>query len=287
MRRAFGLTLAAALAAGCAEAPAEGPVASIDAGGFEFFDAFERSASELARRDGGPWGYVKLTHNDNRVEIVDAVRDGAPTRAYRSYAVNDTDPVSKATITIDGLNAQPGEIVEVAFCMNAAPGVALNDVFITDLECNTCWSPLNVKRDQSPGVRVQLKEQAGYPAIERAKIMHGRDSFRALHSDANAMPRRWTPIVWRVGLGYNDEGWSELFVDGALSSAGRGGTLPDAALFEADGVRLDRSRYDYVELGVTANASDAPLSLLFDNVRVRTGDKVVGVLDNPCEWDAS
>lgn len=237
--------------------------------------------ARLLRRDGGPWSFTKETHDANRV----GRGDGPGGRALYAYAVNDTDPVSKASAVYGELDLRAGDAIEVSACVWAPGGANLSDVFIMDLECADCWPAGASAPDPSPGVRIHLKDPQGYPVLERAKIGYGRDSLRPPPARQGGLARDvWTRVTWRLELGgRGDDGWAQIWLDQDLIVEGRTQTLPEPDAFAEDGVRLRNIKVDYLELGVTANASSAPLTLGFRDVSIsRLGPGQADRTPSPC-----
>ena len=221
---------------------------------------------------GGPWNFKKLTHQDNHISR-HYQSDGSKLVAY---AIPSGEIVSKASANFTSFDADRGSTLHLSFCMYADEYTDLSDVFIADLECVFCWPDTAPVPNHSPGIRIHLKDFAGYPVIERAKIGLGRNSLRPATQLREGIPRnQWVPIEWRIRIGDDDQqGWTQLLVDNEVILEQFAQTIFNEGAFAGDGVRPTSHHYDSLELGITANASDAPVELKFKNVLFSELDNV-------------
>ena len=126
-------------------------------------------------------------------------------------------------------------------------GLDLSNLFLLDLECRSC-------QFYAPGLRIQLKEAAGYPQIERSKLQ-----LPSFGLSQVAVPRdNWFELTWAVQIGEGVSGESQLLIDGVTVIQATGSTLETQF---AD-------HYDSVEAGITANASSNTIAIAMDDVTV-------------------
>ena len=220
--------------------------------------------------DGSGWTNHQMTLAENSLTIAKGEgRDGS--NALRAHAVGDGATTSKASIVHGGLDLQAGETVVVSASFYIEQGADLTDVFLLDLEGREIWADDNAHPNQSPGIRLQIADAEGHLQVERGKIGLRDDAFVSV-DDAPVVPTgEWFTIDWVVHLSTDADGWSEVYLDDELAVRGDGAVLPDPDVFADLGVELTGSRYDYVQVGVTANASDDDVTLLIDDVQVRSG----------------
>lgn len=220
--------------------------------------------------DGSGWTNHQMTVAENSLTIAAGEgRDGS--NALRAHAAGADATTSKASIVHGGMDLQAGETVVVSASFHVEQGADLTDVFLLDLEGREIWADDNAHPNQSPGIRLQIADAEGHLQVERGKIGLRDEAFVSV-DDAPVVPTgEWFTIDWVVHLSTGADGWSEVYLDGELAVRGDGAVLPDPDVFADLGVELTGSRYDYVETGVTANASDADVTLLVDDVQVRSG----------------
>lgn len=236
-----------------------------------FEDGFEQVGDvlELLPLDRSRWTHLKTTYKDSRFELTPNYRgrDGTVLRVLGARAQGS---VSKASIEREGFDFREGHRVALSAWMFIAGTGSLNNLFIFDLECLTCWSADNVHPNQTPGIRLFLKGTAGYLAVDRGKIGIKHGTFMQARQTRVAFPRdRWVHVEWVLGLSAGEAGYTEVCLDGRKILTGTGPNLIDPNIFARYGVKLNRPvKYDKIELGVTASSSSDPMVMYLDDIRV-------------------
>lgn len=137
------------------------------------------------------------------------------------------------------------------------PGSFADSVILMDLECASCGL------DTNPGVRLYLRD--GRPRVDRSKIGI-KDAFLPA-PDARIGPGAWHWIAWKVTLGDDSNGSSQVYLDGVQVMDARGTTvlLQETVDRLADGLVV-RSEMDRFQIGITANSNRKGTALLVDDV---------------------
>ncbi|MBB3021687.1 hypothetical protein FHR70_004792 [Microvirga lupini] len=232
---------------------------------YNFSDDFEVSRlNDLLKEDKSRWTHYQNTFPQNKAEIVpEAAPSGGS--ALRFFAVPSTKKVSKSDIEKEGFELRPGQEVRVAALFFLPPNADLKDLFLIDIECRECWPQDSIYPNQSPGVRLKLRDRDGTPSVERRKI--GHPDMRNDLRDSVGLPRgRWFKLEWRLTLSDDEKGSSEILIDDNRVFFGRGPTLPSSQAFEKWGIRLREIMYDRFQIGITANSTPGPIEMLIDDV---------------------
>lgn len=267
LRGLFGCVLLVGMAislltGATAKSAADGPAA------VAFQDGFEggKQLLDFLPADGSRWTHFQRTFPENRIDIVsEGAREGR--NAARFFAVPSRSDVSKSDVE-RRLRVGEGDVLTIRAWLLLPEGPSLDDVFILDLECESCWPDFSLFPNKSPGIRLQLKGDDGLPIVERGKI--GLDDYQ--HEGprpVRSVPRgRWTLMAFRVKLASDASGRVEVSFDDELAFAGSGSNLPDPRVFGRYGIRLKHRDYDRFQIGITANGSDNPVEMLLDDVSV-------------------
>lgn len=237
--------------------------------GFEGAMSYE----ELFPLDYSGWTNERHTHDANRMTVVAAAgRNG--TQALRIEAVSDASPVSKASVVWQGFDLREGDTATFEAWYFVESQGSLADLFLMDIECTDCWPAGSPLSNKSPGVRLSLKEREGFVAVDRGKLGYRDAPFRPGSVGWHPFPRgRWVHLRWTMHLSVADDGWSKIWLDDVLVLDARGTTLPDRDEFRKWGLELDKVRYDYIEVGVTANPGGDAVTIRLDDVRVTRHDR--------------
>jgi hypothetical protein len=228
-----------------------------------FADGFEDASTvrDLFKRDGSRWTNLQKTPSGNALALTTHPSHSAT--ALHLYAIPSTSEVSKADIERALPDLVAGDRLSISAWIYAKRGQSLDNVFIFDLECHSCWP------DTSPGIRVHLKGYDGTPVVERGKIglasLRNEDVIRAAH-----FPReQWVHVEWHTTLSADELGQTSIKFDGRTVFSARGATFPDRAILARSGIALRKLAYERVQIGITANSSPNPVDLVVDTVEVR------------------
>lgn len=221
--------------------------------------------SDLFPRSGRGFTNKKSTVSGNALRIV---TDPSAGRAIAlSAGSRRGDTVSKSSLVHEGFDAGRGTTLSVSMDLKFNGGIP-RGVFLADIECSDCWPKRSLLRNQSPGIRLFIDKASGGLAVDRGKI-----GFRGKHlRTSKRQPRlpvgRWFTLVWTMQLDQSDTALTRVLVDNQLQFEARGATLMDRAVFQRYGVKLGKTRYNYVEMGVTANESAKPVEVLLGKVKI-------------------
>jgi hypothetical protein len=228
-----------------------------------FSDGFEEAPTirDLLKRDRSRWTNSQRTPSGNGLTLVTEPSHSGT--ALHFYALPSTAAVSKADIERALPDLVAGDQLSISAWFYAKSGQSLDNVFILDLECHTCWP------ESSPGIRVHLKGHGGTPVVERGKIR--LPSLRNEQmSAAVSFPRdRWVHVEWTTILAPDSLGRSAIAFDGKTVFSARGATFPDPANLARFGIVMRKLAYERFQIGITANSSPNPVDLVIDSVEVR------------------
>jgi hypothetical protein len=210
-----------------------------------FVDGFEGADSVQDLLQPGRWSYIQQDGVGTVVEpSAEPVRSG--TRSLRCFGPRSTRrTLTKSDIATNDVMFLVGQTLEVEawFYLRQAPD--LNDLFLIDAECGNCGL-------QSPGLRVMVVD--GYPVVERGELLLPTVS----QTKVPVPMRRWFSLRLRLRLGIAVVGRMTLWVDGR-KVIDRAGTT----VFPLGGF------VNNIQVGLTANASDADTELFVDDVTIR------------------
>lgn len=250
---------------------------------FIFEDGFETSSTEfsdLFPNDNSRWTTVQLispNNTTNSLELSSAIAsEGNQSLAIQSKQSNDI--LSKADIEKGGFNAVEDDKVSIQADFYIDSDANLENLFLFDLECCSCWDP-SVDDDPSvdgdnkcPGVRLMLSGGNDYLAIERGKI-----AGSTLSQTTTKFPRKaWVTVRWELKLSPNDNGSNKLFINGNQILSENGMNMPNASIFrdvfaESD-IEFELQEpisYERIQIGATANPDSEDLLLYIDNFSLR------------------
>ena len=264
------LALGAITLLGCAEeetpVPAETPLP------FAFSDGFESANNDLDDlfpADGSRWSNLQRESpgaEENTITLDDVIRSEGQ-RALKLTAAPSGATVSKMNIEKAGFFAPVGSLVEIRGDFYISSAGNLENLFLIDLECCSCWDP-GVPNNQCPGVRLKLSDPQGYPSIERGKILG-----RTLSHTGFPFPKdEWVRVVWRMRLSPNGEGENVLEINDRVVLDTRGKNLPNADEFRAEFAANDINftlgdplGYERIQIGATANSSNDAVGVWVDD----------------------
>ena len=242
---------------------------------FGFIDGFEATTNrftDLFPADNSRWTTTQLVSPDGATNTIglseDEVLSGR--HALRVVAHPSDDVVSKAGIEKGGFFAPPGSTVTLSANVLLRAGGPLEDLFLFDLECCSCWAP-TVPDPQCPGVRLKLSGAGEFLSMERGKILE-----TSLSQTEVAFPREeWVHVVWTLRLSPTDEGTNKLVINDRTVIDANGGNLPNRDAFRAEfaaaGIDFElpeRVGYERVQVGATANPTPSVARVLVDDFRL-------------------
>lgn len=241
----------------------------------QFEDGFESASStrDLFPSSGKRWTYQQLTHSTNVIQVTsERARSGH--QSLKLVAVASTRPVSKASIERGSLVLPEGKTMTMSAWFYIPSGQSLDQIFLMDLECQSCWPDKGKHPNTSPGLRVMLTGANGVPVVERGKIGYRNGTFRQTAGREVPLPRdRWFKFDWVVFLSPDENGRTELVIDGQRVLTATGITLPNRALFRGLGIELKPNLlYDRVQFGITANPAAGTVTMFVDDVTVSVDD---------------
>lgn len=250
---------------------------------FTFEDGFETSSIEITRlfpNDNSRWTTVQLINpidDENSLELSSVVSsEGNQSLAIQAKQSNEI--LSKAAIEKGGFNAFAEDKVTIEADFYIDSDANLENLFLIDLECCSCWDP-SVDADPSvdgdnkcPGVRLRLSGVNAYLSIERGKI-----AGTTLTQTTTQFPRKeWATLRWELNLSSDNNGTNKLFLNGNQILSESAMNLPNAEIFrevfaenEIDFELQEPVSYERVQIGATANPDSEDLLLYVDNIVLR------------------
>lgn len=241
---------------------------------FSFSDGFETDGqpiSALLPSDGSRWTSVQLVNpvdTANELSLATSpVRSGE--QSLRVLAKASAATLSKAGIEKAGFGAPAGSTVTIRASFYIDSEADLEDLFLLDLECCSCWDP-TVPDNQCPGVRLTLK-RGDYLAIERGKILGS-----TLRQTVAPVPRgTWFELEWEMTLSPDADGANTLRLDGMEVLSAATANMPNAdtlrEAFARSGVDFtlqEPVRYERFQIGATANSTVHDVVLYVDDVEL-------------------
>ena len=255
----------------------DNPGTTVDTGlPYTFADDFETTTTDLESlfpANNNRWTNrqnVSPGPEDNIIRLSpNFTREGFQSINFLAYP-SVADTISKANIEKGGFFAPVGSNVSISADFYLWPDGPVPDLFLLDLECCSCWDP-DVPDNQCPGIRLTLKGNGEYLAIERGKILGG-----TLEQTRVSFPRRrWTNVRWEMRLAPDGTGRSILTINDETVIDETGKNLPNARefaeFFADEGIDFTLQEplgYERVQVGVTANSSPATVNLYVDNFRI-------------------
>jgi len=221
----------------------------------------------LFPKTGKGFTNAKMTYPQNKIQVV-AGSGKTPTSIALSAIKrpSGSSKVSKSSLVHEGFEARQGDILKISFRIKINSANA-DGLYFLDLECSTCWPPIAPVSNQSPGIRMYLDAQNGRLAIDRGKIGFRSAPFR---STGPRFPvGEWVDVVYKIGLSEKDDGWVQVKTNKRLLLRARGSTLPNQVTFAKYGILLAARKYDYVEVGATANESKSDQDVRISNLRIQ------------------
>ncbi len=222
--------------------------------------------NELFPRTGKGFTNKKETVNGNDISIL--VDDEVARRVVSLYAKpRRGSTVSKSSVVHEGFDARQGSTFVLSMQVKLRAKSA-GGVFLADLECSDCWPRNSLLPNKSPGIRLYIDKGTGRLAVDRGKIGMRNDPLRSRGNAPRFPTNRWVDLVWKVQIDNSNSALTQVFVDGALYLEARGATLMDDRIFRKYGVNLQKFRYNYIELGITANESARELEMRVGKVKI-------------------
>jgi len=248
---------------------------------FLFEDGFEtenNSLDDLFPSDGSRWSSIQQTdpsNANNEISIVNSeFTEGQ--NAIRFLANQSDSQLSKMDIEKGGLNIKLGDkvIIKADFYINS--NESLENLFLIDLECCSCWDPLvgaNLgSENQCPGVRLMMSGGNDFLSIERGKI-----SGTILQQTNFSFPRKqWVSVQWEMTMSDNENGLNKLFINETEVLNTSAMNMPNAQIFRetfasqgVDFTLQEPTFYERLQIGATANPTAGNIELFVDNFSIK------------------
>ncbi len=187
--------------------------------------------------------------NSIRLDSVHAV---SGTTALRFEAPPSGTSVSKASIAKEGVDFKPGDKVTARFKIFLADNGSAENLFLVDFE--------STELNGYPGRRLALSSS-------QELILESKNSgapygsgphFKPSSTSKVAMPKgRWVAVEIELYLSRGQDGFAKIWQDGALMVDAKGQTFP---------IEPEISHFNWVEFGITANASGTKQELWMDDI---------------------
>lgn len=247
---------------------------------FVFKDGFEtqnNSLNELFPSDNSRWTTIQQTNPSNAINEIsitsDEVFEGQNAIRFLSY--KSDSQLSKIDIEKNGLLMQKGDKVNISAKFYVKNTVSLENLFLIDLECCSCWDPSvgdnYGSENQCPGVRLMMSGSNNYLSIERGKI-----SGSTLLQTNYAFPiNQWVSIEWKLTLSDTDNGENILLINGVEVINEKAMNMPNAQIFKEvflnEGINFTLQEplfYERVQIGATANPVAENIELFVDDFSI-------------------
>jgi hypothetical protein len=168
--------------------------------------------------------------------------------------------VSKAAIAKQGMDFRPGDRITARFRLYLEDNGSAENLFLMDFE--------STEKLGYPGRRLALS--SGQELMLESKNTGGAfgsgPNFRQASAAKMPLPKgRWVSIRLELDLARDGQGGVKIWQDDVLVLEARGQTFP---------TEPEITRYDWMELGITANSSASSQRLWLDDVSLsRTGSR--------------
>ncbi len=249
---------------------------------FQFQDGFETPSDDfmlLFPGDGSRWSTTQIISPNNAVNTLSLsttqASEGNQSLVIESRQSNEI--LSKVDIEKGGFTAPENSIVVIEADFYIASDAIIENLFLMDLECCSCWDP-EVDADPSvdgdnkcPGVRLMMSGGNDYLAIERGKI-----AGTTLTQSAIQFPRReWTTIRWEMHLSPGEGGQNQLYINDELALTELGMNLPNSEVFKnvfaENDIEFELQQpvaYERIQVGATANPDAEDLIIYVDDFSI-------------------
>jgi len=225
-----------------------------------------RDTGDLFPASGGGFTNQKSTLSGNSKQIVtDSVLEQRVLRLTAGPRRAGT--VSKESLVFQGFSAGEGRNLFVALRLKML-GPSVRGVYVIDVECTDCWPKNSTLPNKSPGIRLKIDPQTGRLTIDRGKIGYPREPLESPGGVPAFPVGKWVDMIWQIQLSGNSKVETSVIVDDVVLLQAKGFTLPQDSVFQRYGLKLEKFRYDYVEIGLTANESPNQQSMLVSRVQV-------------------
>ncbi len=250
---------------------------------FLFKDGFEtinNNLDELFPSDGSRWSNLQRSNPSTTVNEVSisTTTFSEGQNALRIFAFQSDNLLSKMDIEKGGFQAFSGDkvIIQADFYLNSTAN--LEELFLIDLECCSCWDPSvdaepsSDGDNQCPGVRLKMSGGNDFLSIERGKI-----SASTFTQTRFQFPRNeWVAVRWELMLSDNDDGINKLLINGTEVISNSGMNMPNAQIFRnvfaENGIDFNLQEptfYERVQVGATANPTSENIELFVDNFSIQ------------------
>lgn len=250
---------------------------------FLFEDGFEtqsNSIDELFLSDESRWSNIQRSNPSNEINEISIsnIIFSEGNNALRIFAFKSDNLLSKMDIEKGGFKAFAGDriVIRADFYLNST--VNIENLFLIDLECCSCWDPSvdaepsSDGDNQCPGIRLKMSGGNDFLSIERGKI-----SASTLAQTSFQFPRNeWVSVEWEVKLSDNEDGMNKLSVNGNEVISSSGMNMPNAQVFRdvfaENGIDFNLQEpvfYERIQIGATANPTTQDIELFVDNFSIK------------------
>lgn len=251
----------------------DGTIAEPTVSDFVFEDGFETqsdSMDELFPSSGNRWSSLQQSNPDdalNEISISDVERSEGR-NSLRLFSFPSTNSISKIDIEKNGFSAYPDDkiVIKADFYINNTENI--ENLFLIDLECCSCWDTSSNTENQCPGVRLKMSGGNDFLSIERGKIAEN-----TIEQTSFKFPRNeWVSVEWELILSDKDNGQNKLTINGQQVLNSNGTNMPNAEtfreIFAQEGIEFNLKEpvsYERVQIGATANSTAEEIELFVDN----------------------
>jgi hypothetical protein len=209
----------------------------------EFADGFENAATVQDLLQPGRWSYVQQENAGSTIDLsAEHVHSGA--QAIRFFGHPPGRELTKSDVGKNDVLFLIGQTLEVEAWFYFEDAGNLNNITLIDAECG-CVFGLGV------GVRIRLEH--GYPRIERGELGLSTMQQRLVRVPLH----QWFSLRYRLLLGVGPLGHAKLWVN-------------ERKVIDRPGTTVFPGGFvDNIQVGLTANASKADVTLFVDDVTIR------------------
>jgi len=244
---------------------------------FIFEDGFETtntSVDELFPSNGSRWTSIQQSNPTNATnEIsISEVQFSEGQNSLRLFAFQSDNALSKMDIEKSGFNAFAEDRVIIKADFFITNSANIENLFLIDLECCSCWDSSSGAENQCPGLRLKMSGGNDFLSIERGKIAES-----TIEQTSFQFPRNeWVTVEWEMILSDTTNGQNKLTINGTEIINSNATNMPNAQtfrdLFAQEGIDFtlqEPTFYERVQMGATANATAENIEIFVDDFSIR------------------
>lgn len=249
---------------------------------FMFEDGFEttnNSVDELFPSNGSRWTSIQQSNPTNETnEIsISGIQFSEGQNSLRLFAFQSDNTLSKMDIEKSGFNAFSEDKVSIKADFYISNTANIENLFLIDLECCSCWDTSSGAENQCPGVRLKMSGGNDFLSIERGKIAES-----TIEQTSFQFPRNeWVTVEWEMILSNNNNGQNRLIINGTEILNSNEINMPNTQtfrdLFAQEGIDFNLQEptfYERIQIGATANPSAENIEIFVDNFSLRVEKNV-------------